>query len=582
MNNAGSNPDDRRNAINEPGTPPPASPPDPDTSHSTGGVDHHSRGPLTVGDEAARHPGELTADESPGAGAYDGWDDDDLPTDAGPSGEEPEMIATAPDARASVEEWHIRSVGHRPTDFMARDCLFGSLFRDHRVPWFRRYVKKPSTWMKSLVGHLENETDRGQALRYVVLHFLHKLHLSRLMGFLNEQEQTYGPLDPYPARTLGRLWNCTPYGVEVVRVGAGGRPSPGCNLSRLCPWCHARKVAQLDQVISEGPLSRGGTRYLFLGKARPFPERMGGVDGTYREVDWDDYARGGKVRGHWGRYFGRDRARLAHTRRVLAASLMEQASLIGLRDGIWTHQLGSAQLENGQRTFLHDVAMISGVDTDWIDRTPTDEDGTIFWGGIEHSALPDIDAALEVLWLPLPLDRPGALRVALAGSSVGYAVSKLDLPPEWFGTPDEHRSGIPGALSWQPTMPFDDQIWFAYAEAVKNQPLYRPFGTWRKSMAAVAADLRSSIDRKFKVAQAKRFAQDRQQRGNRRRGREANDRRAELLEVALPLWPVVLAEPPTGRGRPGHRRRLAQLLVEQGTFPSRRDLDWLMKRLSSP
>jgi hypothetical protein len=427
--------------------------------------------------------------------------------------------------------------------------------------------------MEALVRPLPEKADREQALRHVVLHFLHKLHLSRMISVLEREQQMYGEVDPQVARTMKRLWKCTPYGVEVVRVGRPGKPPPGCNLPRLCPWCHARKVAQLYDILSKGPLQQPRNEYLFLGKGRPFAERMGGVDGSYRQEDWYDYT-GGKVRGHWGRYFGRDRERLAHTRKVLVEGLMDQAG-VGLRNGMWAHQLGSAQLESGHRTFLHDLAMIAEGDEDTLARMTEGQDGWEFSRGRAFSG-PTMEATLEVIWLPLPLENPAALRVALAGSSVRYAVSKLDLPQEWVGTGEGRSSGIRGALSWQPTILFDDQMWFAYAEAVKNQPLYQPFGTWKHSMAVIAADARSSIDRKFKDAQARRFARDRQQKGNRRRSREVRDRRAELLRVALEVWPEVLAEPRSGRGRPGHRKHLAELLGDRGIVPSQRDLGWLM------
>src|SRR5262249_43952104 len=154
--------------------------------------------------------------------------------------------------------------------------------------------------------------------------------------------------------------------------------------------------------------------------------------------------------------YGRDPERLARTRDVLARALMEQAVDIGLRDGMWTHQLGSAQRENGQRTFLHDIPLIAPGDGAVAGAMPRAEEGMVFWGGKEVTALPDSEAHLEVRWLPLPASNPAALRVALAGSSVKYSVSKQDLPEEWFST------GIPGALSWQPTFLFDDQMWFAY------------------------------------------------------------------------------------------------------------------------
>jgi hypothetical protein len=511
----------------------------------------------------------------------DYWiDDEDAGFEDEPSEEAPDRSTSASDARLSVEGWEIRSVGHRPMDFMARDCLFGSLFRDYRVTWFRSYIKRPSPWMESLVGNIPSKADRDQALRYVVLHFLHKLHLSRMMDFVSQQEQQYAVAYSRFKNTLKRLWNCTPYGMEVSHANYPGKPRPGCNLSRLCPWCHARKVVQLHDVLLKGPLKSRKALYLFLGKSNPFPERMGGVDGSYQAVDLQDYT-AGEVREYFGRYFARDRERLMHTRNVLVECLMTQANELELGNGMWTHQLGSVQLENGQRTFLHDISMIAEVDNATIDRMPKDEDGNIFWGGWQNTGLPDIDAALRVLWLPLPLDKPAALRVALAGSSIKYAVSKLELPQEWFGQEDGYRTGIPGALSWQPTISFDDQMWFAYADAVKNQQLYHPFGSWKKSMAKVATELRSSIDRKFQKTQAKRFGKDRQQKGNRKRSGVVQDRRAELLKVARELWPVVVAEPSSSRGRPGRRKRLAEMLRERSHTFSQRDIDWLMTRLPS-
>jgi hypothetical protein len=339
-------------------------------------------------------------------------------------------------------------------------------------------------------------------------------------------------------------------------------------------------VARLHKVLSNGPLRGRDVWYLFLGKGTPFAERMGGLDGSYQDADRRDYC-GGEVRGHWGRYFGRDRDRLLQTRDVLVEHLMILAEEIGLGSGLWTHQLGSAQLGSGHRTFLHDLALVAEVDEGTLARMPTDADGKVFWGGRRATRLPESDAYLEVLWLPLPLDNPAALRVALAGSSATYAVSKLDLPKEWFPTPDGRRRGIRGALSWQPTFLFDDQMWFAYARAVKNLPLYHPFGSWRQSMASAASAARSSIDRKFDKVQARRFAGDRQQKGNRQRSRQVRDRRAELLKVALEVWPTVVATASSGRGRPGRRRRLVELLEGRGLSVSQRDLSWLMGQVGS-
>src|SRR5262249_37295338 len=136
-------------------------------------------------------------------------------------------------------------------------------------------------------------------------------------------------------KVLRRLWRCTPYGATVTLRGDEGRPPPGCGLPRLCPWCHARKVARLHHCLANGPLKDPGVSHLFFGKAVPFPEPFGGVDGSYEYADWNAYSHGGRVRGHWGRYYGLGRERADRTRRALAACLVAQAQELGLRDGLW-------------------------------------------------------------------------------------------------------------------------------------------------------------------------------------------------------------------------------------------------------
>src|SRR5262245_64800645 len=128
-----------------------------------------------------------------------------------------------PNARGAVEQWRIVAVGHRPKDYLARDCLYGSLWRDHRVPWFRRYLKKPAPWMEALVDHLGDKSDRRQALHCVVLDYLHKLHLARLYPILQYQ---YGEGDELTR--FQRLWRCTPYTVQVERRNGGKKNVRGC------------------------------------------------------------------------------------------------------------------------------------------------------------------------------------------------------------------------------------------------------------------------------------------------------------------------------------------------------------------
>ena len=101
-------------------------------------------------------------------------------------------------------------------------------------------------------------------------------------------------------------------------------------------------------------------------------------------------------------------------------------------------------------------------------------------------------------------------------------------------------------------------------------------------MTAAATEARRSIDRKFQRVQAERHARKRQQAGNRQRSREVEKRRTDLLNVAQELWSQVVMEEPSRPGRPGHRKRLVELLSAQGIVFSHRDLRWLMQMLAPP
>jgi hypothetical protein len=478
-----------------------------------------------------------------------------------------------PDARGAVEQWKVVAVGRRPQDFLARDCLFAALRHDHRVPWFRRYLKRPDPWMEALVAHLPTGSQRRLALQCVALDYLHKAHLARVYPAVRD---SFG--DGEEINWFRRLWRCTPYTVRVVGRNGGQLNLRGCGYARLCPWCHARKVVALYRCIRGGPLERPAGKYLLLGKPAPVAEPFGGIDGSWRQADWLSYTQGERVRGHYGRYFGQYPGRAAETRRALSQALLDAAAPLGVEDGMLTHQLGSAQLVNGQRTFLHDLGLVAELDRDAARELVQEAGGKPGWETIEALGM-GTDLDLKVRWLLLPADDPSSLRVALAGCSAEFVRSRLAPRDSGLDEAHQYTSGVRGALSWQPTFLLDDQMWLPYVEEVRHERLYRALGSWRASLAVVARDSRSSVDRKFKVAQATRFARDRQQKGNRRHGREVNDRREELLTVALEVWPQVLAGPSGGRGQPGRRKRLGELLHERDIALSRRDLDWLMKRL---
>ena len=274
------------------------------------------------------------------------------------------------DAQAAVEEWRIQAVGRRPIDFLARDCLFSTLFRDARVPWFHRYVRKPPAWMEELVAQIEDAGLRKQALQHVALHYLHKRHLVRVRRWVQE----YIGDDAEELTYLNRLWRCTPYGVLVSRCDGQRLPFP-CGLSRLCPWCHARRVVKLYQCLQTGPMSNPVVTHLFFGRALPV-----------LQPKYPDYCE--------------------YTRKDLARGLMDDAYELGIDDGVWMHQVGSGLEKNGRPTFVHDISLIGAVDNAAFDRMERDPNGMVFGGGIRTVLSGDEEFVFPVRWLLLPMDLP--------------------------------------------------------------------------------------------------------------------------------------------------------------------------------
>jgi hypothetical protein len=321
-------------------------------------------------------------------------------------------------------------------------------------------------------------------------------------------------------------------------------------LSRHCPWCHARKVSTLYENLRRGPLSNPKGKLLFYGKASPVEEPK------YLEHAF-------------------------YTREHLTQGLLEDSYWLGIDNGVWVHQLGPGLRQNGLPTFIHDVALIGEVDDAAIDRMERDADGTVFGGGIRTALSGDLETSFNVFWTLLPANHPAALRIALAGSTGSYPVEKLGLPPEWFRNHHDHRTGMRGALGWQPTFLLDPQTWSLCAGLLKCQRMYQAFGTWRQSLGRASREARESISEKFARVQAAGRVRDRQQKGNRRRCREAEDRRQGLLEVARPLWSQVQVETKGGKGRPAYRSALEAMLGERGITVSRRDMDWVMKGIQT-
>ena len=430
-------------------------------------------------------------------------------------------------AKKSVLAWHISAVGRRPRDFIARDCLFGSLFRDHRVPWFRRYVRRPAPWMKEMVDHLPADSH-PQALQYVVLHYLHKLHLIRMF---ETASRAWGD-DSEEIKRLSRLWRCPPSTVLVEKKSGNGPFSRCCGLYHLCPWCFARKVTELSECLRKSVVTDTKGKFLVLAKAT-FAEPFFGINGRWEQADMRAISNGILVRDYYGRYYGLWRERAIETRDYVIQAVREtvNSAFGGMQDGLTTYQMGSAQDSNGRRTYLHDIGFVGLADKTNLDsfkQNPdiaSNNDNTM-------KATWFVENNLWIHCLVVPAEHPSALRMVLAGASWGYKSLGLES--------SEKKQGVTGALSWQPTFLLDDCVWFPFAEAAKHQHLYHPFGSWKHELGMATTECRESTDRRFRRIQQTRLQGRKQQKGNNNRHRELDCRRQRLLKVAEPLWPQVL------------------------------------------
>ena len=183
------------------------------------------------------------------------------------------------------------------------------------------------------------------------------------------------------------------------------------------------------EVIRQGPLKQTAGKYLLLGKPKPFAEPFCGIDGSWEQADWLSYTQGETVRGHYSRYFGCFPGRAAETRKVLAKALLDAATDLGAENGLITHQVGSAQLESGQRTFLHDLGLIAELNVEAARDLQSMVSNGALWKGI--APLESVKALeLRIRWLLLPADHSSSLRVALSGSSMSNLRKHLRLHEE--------------------------------------------------------------------------------------------------------------------------------------------------------
>jgi hypothetical protein len=490
------------------------------------------------------------------------------------------------DPQAAVESWRFRALGRRPRDFMARDLLLGSLWRDNRPRVFHTLSKDPVPWLEDHVRNLPGKL-RAQAIQLDVLHYLHR----RQLACLSQGDYPNWDLEVDGRGMLAKLAGCWPYGALMTPPS---RPHENevrrrrcCGLPWLCPWCYARAAERLYRLLQAGPLQDTQDKYLVLGWFSTY--------GAQASPDsaWADVWAG---RCDTGGYYLQGPRKVRSMRQAVHMKLRQYARELGITGGILTHQISPWRtgdpvyrrgVPSGLPTFRHDYALLGEV------TLPTDEEKQRFLDATAYNSSaqgrieltdPDLIGGNIVLlnWSSHPADdgKTDTLRLFLAGSSLSYPVRKL----EACDGRREQVNRVRGAFALQPNFMMDDVQWWSYAETTRGLPLYVPFGSWRSSIHEVKEKQKAQKKmitlpvpaRQRKAASARGKAL---KAANVKRQQGAQDEVARLVAIARPLLQGLMANKAGKRGRPAYRSGLKHLLEANGYSVSMRQLKQVMARL---
>jgi hypothetical protein len=461
-----------------------------------------------------------------------------------------------------VLRWRAVAAGRRPHDHLARDLLFGSLGRDYRARLFHKLRKHPPEWIADAVERAARDgvaVPRQTLVNHLLLRQFHERHLAQL---IRRSEESWHPPDH---AVINELYACRPVG--LLLEWAGDRPREHdyhCGWSRVCPWCHARKVVRLYRRLVAGPCdpANAGNKILLMAKAR--------FDEPARPEDDPDYLTGDRVA------------------RVLGAwrpCLLALARKFGLTGGLVGYQVGPLRAFEGDElrpplySFRHELALLGEVTCevdgpfDWgqfnrlwwragitapRDRQPMLVDRRGVFGGVE----------LPVEVTAVRMATPIALRWLLAGSPAHSRFGdERYVPLERNAAAFRYRGGwavrrnlgVDGALALQPTFLFTaDQFWSAL-DALRGRHLYAPFGSWaaalRKQPPRYGANLKAA---------------------NRVRHDAAERARTPLKDAIRPVYESLERE----RNRPPGRALLQRELEARGVPVTERDVRWYLSVVS--
>jgi hypothetical protein len=355
--------------------------------------------------------------------------DDDIGTDINKS------IDGTGFARAAVEQWPIKAVGKRPVDFLARDLLIASLFRDPQQWLFRCLSATPPSWIGRHTSGIDGAL-RKQANQISAVHFLHAHHLQNLCTNLGEPHQAI----------VTRLLRCLPSGFLIDWNGPGRfYQRDVCDLARVCPWCLARRVVDLYGRLQNAWHSTGAQAAYFLARIRLSDEAFA--------VSPDLSLR--------------DRCQLVRKR--LGLALIQDARAVGAEGGLTTFTVAPklSSKWTGEKVdpdpnagFEFRMSLLGRIPTYRPELASLKNSGR----GPALRRFDELGTALTVDYQVLRGRQ--ALRLALAGSSCDY------VGPDGV-------SNVTGIFSWPSWNLSDARQWATHLEATRGMRLFDMWGSWK-------------------------------------------------------------------------------------------------------
>lgn len=420
----------------------------------------------------------------------------------------------------------ISAMGNRPQDHRDRDLLLASLLRDRRLRMFREQCFNLPAWAPAVPECIPARFQH-QAQQLIMLGSTHQYLIERMRASIHlAADRDKGE------RMLKAMQACPPRGALFARTPLD--TAHPCGHARLCPWCHARSVQRLYKQLLAGPCTA---------------ERLAGKHLLALQVraDAGEDIQASEVR---------------QARNDYRYELRRVARELGIEGGAILHQVTPwipwyDRPEKKRKGFAHLFTMIGLVDSSGVETL--DEAIEAACSGEDYNTI------------RLPADTPHALRYLLFGSSRTFTIRDVDV------VASDRKAlhfGIPGAAALQPWFLFSEQQAWSYVAAMQGTRLYDTFGNWRESQAD---QKRCSRKRRAQSEDGNVNRQWAFKSENRRKQRDAKERRRQLAVIALPFFQKFKDAGGKHLGSPALRK----MLSEAGHNISDRDARWLVKNLPS-